>query len=294
MSETIVTPPDAPPYKVVRNDWALGYSEIISREADARLQPFVASYHGYVEAVPGVARVRHVPSGSVGIIFGFGPPMYETSKGPERARGKQLGVFIAAIHDTYSLGEWDGVSRGVEAMLSPLGARLVLGVPMSELSNQTVELAAVLGPGARHLTERLESAAGWAPRFAILDAFFARRLIESNAFAPGVAWAWRRLTRSGGQTPIAPLAEALGVTQKRLIAEFRDQIGLPPKTVARILRFDRAVKMINRPGEPDWIEIAMACGYYDQPHFVREFKEFAGATPSEFLELRLGGGGLMA
>jgi AraC-like DNA-binding protein len=62
-------------------------------------------------------------------------------------------------------------------------------------------------------------------------------------------------------------------------------VGLPPKTMARILRFDRAVQRL-RADHPDFAQIAIDCGYYDQAHFNREFREFSGMTPSQFLARR--------
>lgn len=70
-------------------------------------------------------------------------------------------------------------------------------------------------------------------------------------------------------------------------AGFRDQVGVPPKTLARIFRFERACARIRRAGNEGWGEIALACGYYDQAHFNRDFREFAATTPTEYMAARL-------
>ena len=97
-----------------------------------------------------------------------------------------------------------------------------------------------------------------------------------------VIWAWNRLRASGGRAPSAPRGRAW-LQPKRLIAQFRDHVGLPPKTMARVIRFERAVRLLRDSGTPlGWAEIAYRCGYFDQAHFNREFREFAGRTPTEF------------
>ena len=71
------------------------------------------------------------------------------------------------------------------------------------------------------------------------------------------------------------------------VAQFRREVGLPPKTLARILRFHRARGLIVAPGGADFAEVADLCGYYDQAHLIRDFREFAGCTPAEFRRRRL-------
>ena len=77
---------------------------------------------------------------------------------------------------------------------------------------------------------------------------------------------------------IGALAEAIGCSRKHLVSQFRAQVGLPPKSVARILRFERAEKLLSRSGARP-LEVALACGYFDQSHLIRDFRELAGATP---------------
>ena len=69
-----------------------------------------------------------------------------------------------------------------------------------------------------------------------------------------------------------------------MAGEFREHVGLPPKQLARIVRFHRAAKMVQPGRMGCWTEIALKCGYYDQAHFNRDFREFAGATPGAYLQ----------
>jgi transcriptional regulator GlxA family with amidase domain len=104
-------------------------------------------------------------------------------------------------------------------------------------------------------------------------------------------WAWRRLRASAGRASVGSLARELGWSHRRLIARFREQIGMPPKSVARVLRFERVSDLLRRPAAPSFAEIAQDCGYYDQSHLNRDFRDFAGTTPGAYVAARLPDGG---
>jgi transcriptional regulator GlxA family with amidase domain len=103
-------------------------------------------------------------------------------------------------------------------------------------------------------------------------------------------WAWRRLRASAGGVTVSALADELGCSRRHLTAGFRDHVGLPPKRVARILRFGRVLGLLERSGGRGLGEIAAACGYADQPHLNRDFRAFAGASPGDWLARRMPGG----
>jgi AraC-like DNA-binding protein len=178
--------------------------------------------------------------------------------------------------------ETPGGQRGIQLDLTPLGAYTLLGVPMGRLANIAADLGDLLGPCAGELVERLADTPGWAARFDLIDAFLLRRLEIGPTPAPEVARAWQVLTATGGRAPVAALAGEVGWSRKHLHHRFKEQVGLAPKVMARILRFERAVELISAGGRP-WAEIAADCGYYDQAHLNREVRALAGCTPSELL-----------
>jgi AraC-like DNA-binding protein len=141
---------------------------------------------------------------------------------------------------------------------------------------------------------RLRELNSWPERFDLVEAFLARRLADSVPPSPGVEWSWQRLRRTGGCASIGALATELGWSHRRLIARFREQIGLAPKTVARVFRFDRAVAALGSSASRGLAEIAFDCGYFDQAHLNRDFRELAGTTPTAFLGSRLDSGGVAA
>jgi AraC-like DNA-binding protein len=199
--------------------------------------------------------------------------------------------FVAGLHDSAVVTEHDGEQLGIQVDLSPLAARTLLGVPLGELTNTVVELEDVLGAEAGELVERLQDEPSWAARFDVLDEFLVRRASEAPLVAPSVERAVELLVESGGRESIRKVATDVGWSRPHLTARFQEEVGLPPKSFARILRFERARSLILASDGTDLARIALACGYSDQPHMNRDFREFSGASPGEFLARRLPGGG---
>ena len=94
-----------------------------------------------------------------------------------------------------------------------------------------------------------------------------------------MAWAFDRITATGGRAKVASIAERIGWSRKHLARRFTDEIGLGPKSVSRIVRLSRAI-VAARTGSDGWADIAADCGYADQAHLVREFRALAGTSPT--------------
>jgi AraC-like DNA-binding protein len=277
----------AAPVAIARHDGPLGRWELASRDAHPSLRGEVSSYIGYVEDTARPLRRREVATADVTLIISFGPTLDVLDLDGAGARHAS---FVAGLSDAPVIIEHPGIQNGIEVNLTPLGARRLLGVPMNELTNRVVALDDVVSD-ADLLAERLHGAPTWAERFDLLDAVLARRLAETLPPPPEIAWAWGRLRASHGAYPVVAMASELGWSRRRLGDAFRDQLGLPPKLLARLLRFDRVVARLREEDPERWADVAHDAGYYDQAHFNREFREFAGVTPSAFVASRLPDGG---
>jgi AraC-like DNA-binding protein len=243
--------------------------EYAVRAPHPALREHVRRYTGYAEDGAPVRR-REVVNGRVVLIVSFGPPLRLESLG-------SFGSFLVGMHAPVTITEHDGVSRGVQLDLTPMAARMLLGVPMHELAGRVVDLGDVL---AEPLDERLAGARSWEERFGILDAALGRRLLAAPQPPPDVARAWSRLEHARGRLTVAELAAELGCSRRHLAARFRDHVGVGPKAAARVMRFHHAMERLGE-GADRWPDVALDCGYYDQPHMNREFRELAGAPPGE-------------
>jgi AraC-like DNA-binding protein len=279
---------------VTTHDGADGWWQMVRRAPDAAVRGPALRYTGYEERTVEPVRRREVPTGAVGVILSFGDTIdvLSMSSSPQ-PRGGTFRSFVAGFHEGYAVTEHAGRQHGVEMHLSPLGASRLLGAPMSELANQVVELGEVRGRAVDELTDRLAGAPGWPERFALVDATLARWLGDAPEPDRAVAWAWQQLRRSHGTASIAALAVEIGWSRRHFAARFREQVGLPPKAAARILRFRHAVTLLDRAATI--ADVAATAGYADHSHLVREFRALAGCTPSELARSeRVDDGGLAA
>jgi AraC-like DNA-binding protein len=243
-----------------------------SRPSEPVRELLTRNYLGFTQPATSGERWLATPTPTATVIVNTGA-----------AFGGLPGAFVTGLADTHDVIEQFGAIECIDLKLTPLGAYTLLGVPMDELANEVVDLADVLGPDGARLTERLANTAGWAERFAVLDAFLLTRSATGPASAPEVGWAWRRLVESGGAVPVGALAHEVGWSRRHLVTRFRQQVGLPPKTAARVIRFEGLLRRVGGAGRAEWSRIAAESGYYDQAHMNRDFREFAGTTPTEYL-----------
>jgi AraC-like DNA-binding protein len=193
-------------------------------------------------------------------------------------------AFVRGGHDRSWVVDGDCAPAYMELRLAPLGAYRLLGLPMDTLSGRLVDLADLVGAAGRRLGEQLRDTSSWRQRFTLVDQFLLGRLVDGPPPAPEVVWAWRRLVASGGAVAIGRLATEVGWSHRHLITKFRQQVGLRPKTAARLVRFDRVRRRLDqsRAGPLDWGLLSAETGYADQPHLIREFRQFTGSTPTQF------------
>jgi AraC-like DNA-binding protein len=277
--------------EVERYETERGWWEVVRRRPAAPLRPFVGEWLEGWSQEDARMELREVPVPAVPLILNLGESWQVT--GPGAGRADRLDSFVAGLHTAPALVEGERAASCAELRLTPLGARRLLGVPMHDLTNRTIALEEVL-PGVAELTGRLRDTSAWSMRFDLIECFLARRLAASEPPTPGVAWTWQRLVGSGGRASIGALADELGWSSRRLISRFREQIGLAPKSAARVIRFDRAAARLRVGDAGPLAELALDCGYYDQAHLNRDFRELAGTTPTGFAAARQAGGGIAA
>ena len=280
------------PVSLVRHESDLGSWELGIGRPDARLRGIVQRYEGYVEsASPAPVQRQEVPSVLVPLIVNFGSP-WRVATSSDSSAPETRDSFLAGLYDHSVFVMAEGPASCVQVDFTPIGAHLFLGLPMHELANRVLDAQDVLGRDGE-LVARLEAATSWDDRFALLDAAILRRVGGARRPAPEILWAWRALEQTDGAVRIGALAERTGRSRKQLLAGFRTHVGLGPKTVARIMRFNRAVAALRRGHRPALARLAAECGYFDQAHLNRDFRDFAGSTPLEFARRVIPDGGVL-
>jgi AraC-like DNA-binding protein len=252
---------------------------LIACDPARHLLPYVRRFYGFREETGAPTRRREGPGAEVVVVLTFGPHWrIGDATRPERPP-ERLSSFTGGLRMTSVLTEHDGLSHGMQVSLTPPGAYALFGLPMHELADSTVPLTCLLGTEADRLVERLATMHAWPERFAALERALTGRL-DRGAPTPGVVWAWRRLVAAEGRVPVRELQAELGWSAKRLVRRCREEIGLTPKAVSRLLRFERAARLLERADRPALAAVAVDCGYYDQAHLTNEFRRIAGVTPS--------------
>lgn len=232
----------------------------------------MAGFSDQANEFPDIALVPHP---AVTVIFDLGDQPFVVE---DDCGSQQRERVIAGLAPNRARGR--GLARSSECLqlrLSPMVAHAVLGAS-SELSGTVVALDDLWGREAVRIQERLRAARSWEDRFAIAEAVLARRNDAGRAVDPEVAFSWRQLVASRGRVRIERLVAEIGWSRKRLWSRFRAQVGLTPKRVARLIRFDHAAHRLAA-GHGAAL-VAAESGFADQSHLHRDVMAFAGMTPT--------------
>jgi AraC-like DNA-binding protein len=261
--------------------------EYVRQAPAVPLRQYLAWYTGYRQRDLPPAVHRGLPSPSLTLIFTLDEPLVIAAHPDAAQPPGSFGALLGGLHTSPALITHDGAQSGIQIDLKPAGARALLGLPAGELTQLDVPADAVLGPAGARISQRLREAATWPGRFAVLDQEFIRLAAGkppvSKEAPPEVGYAWRLLLGSGGAVPVAELAARTGWSTRHLANRFREEIGLTPKAAARVIRFDRAKRVIAAASPGTLADVAVACGYFDQAHLAREFRALAGCPPSQWL-----------
>lgn len=279
--------------EVVRHVSEMGRWESAVGQPHPLLRPYVREYFGGTEETFQPLVRRELPTEIAPLIINFGPP-FQLFDSADPSRYKQISSFVAGAFDSFVVVGTTGAYACIQVNFTLLGMRLFLQRPLHELANRVVSLNDVLGRSAEQLVSELYEAPSWAARFDIVDREILRRLADLSAPPPGIQWAWRQMLRRAGQVVISDLAREAGWSHKHFVSRFTEEIGLTPKVMARVLRFGRAANLLETSARGQLAQIALDCGYYDQAHFTRDFRAFAGVSPTELLASRLPNGGFIA
>ena len=156
---------------------------------------------------------------------------------------------------------------------------------MDAIANEHVDLDAIASARARGLRQRLLEARSARGRIALLQSWLHRIAGEASIPEP-IVHATAALKAAPSLKRIAELSRDFGTSARSFGTLFRHHVGMSPKRYARLERFRAVVAQAHRNGRVEWSRVAADCGFYDQPHLVREFREFSGMTPSAYMAQR--------
>lgn len=252
------------------------------------LRGLVVRLTGYHHELPRPATHRGLPTACVPLVLSLGPT--QTIRPAGSPAGVTVGSFVAGLHDHAVLVDADRF-EGVQVDLTPVGALRLLGRPLGGLANTTLRPDELDLPWLDGLTARVAEPATWRTRLGLVRDELAGRLAGGPRPDPHVEAAWSRIRASGGAVRLQDLAHEVGWSRRHLTSTFAAQLGLPPKRVARLTRFEGVVTRLRTTTRPDLAAMALQHGYCDQAHLGNEVRRFAGISPTELLARRLPGAG---
>ncbi len=282
------------------------------RPAEPRLRDYVLGYFASEGFLPRPLHERHLPSREVAIVLNFAAPHRIIDPSDAKRTTEHRNAWIVALQHRHQIREAFGSRDFMVIRLTPIGAQMLLGVPMDVLTNRTLALEDIDNRFSRLLTSHAAATGDWVARFDIVERMLAARLASASSPPVGLLHSWRMLQESPTLVNLARLPNEFGCSRRHLIAQFHKYFGMAPKMIARISRFHLALAAIHRlgprgllqyaEGKPHldcpaddivrtaqqtticWADLALSCGYYDQSHFINEFRSFSGLSPLEFLQ----------
>ncbi|MEH6421359.1 helix-turn-helix domain-containing protein [Pseudomonas sp. CGJS7] len=266
------------------------------------LRPWIETI--WVEAAgagSAAAREHSLPSGSMHLAIRLdGPPLRLYADADDRVGRVYSHAVVGGMRASYCIKDTSLPSSSVGAVLQPGAALALFGVSAAELEGGHTDLRALCGAKADELQARLAACVDPRRRQAVFERFLRAQLRPVRGLDPQIVDAVRSLQRAApmpalarlgavvGESDeddarIAALAQASGRSHRRFIAGFRDLAGLTPKRYARVLRFKGLLAALAATPRPDWAQLALDAGYFDQSHLIREFREFAGVSPRAYV-----------
>jgi AraC-like DNA-binding protein len=159
------------------------------------------------------------------------------------------------------------------------------GIPLHELTNTYVDAEYVLPKEITFINEQLYHCHSPQEMISVVEAFLIKLILQSKKQAHKIEAAARLLLQHTERTSIDWLAKETCLSKKQFERKFKESTGVTASTLARIVRFDRTVKLKNAQPHTDWLTIAVQCGYHDYQHMVRDYKEFTGLAPTAYFQL---------
>jgi AraC-like DNA-binding protein len=218
---------------------------------------------------------RILPDGCVELILNFGDRFQQHFDDEQRLQPRN---FLVGQMTGPILISPCGAVELLGIRFQPGGTRPFLDVPAHEVTDRVVDLGALSSKLERGLLRACADAQTLAGRVAAAAAFLSSRITAQKHDAQLLALAATIIDRSG-LVSVDQLASDAGVSSRQLERRFQREIGLGPKLLARILRFQQVFRAVEQC-DAAWADVAVECGYYDQAHLIRDFNQFAQQTPA--------------
>lgn len=249
----------------------------------APLSGFV-DYFWYFEGyAPPHSKELSLPDGSIELVINLHDDKIKLFdreyKDPLRTYGSSV---ICGPHSEYFIIDTSAETTVLGIHFKPGGISPFLKMPVNELHNTHVSLDALWGASAYDLREMLLQSQTVVDKFRILEANLIKLASRPLIRHPAVSFALNEFMRLPHTRPLSDVIDQIGLSKRRFIQIFKEEVGLTPKLFCRLRRFQEVLNRLDRTKCVNWLDVAIACGYYDQMHFIKDFQAFSSLNPTDY------------
>jgi AraC-like DNA-binding protein len=248
------------------------------------LNDFIDCFWYYKGFFPDHSLERVVPDGSIELLIDLEGPakkLYSDETGERYQEFRRS--WISGQHSRFLVIGAEQNSSMMGIRFRPGGVHPFLPLPVCELNEQVVDTELIWGPMTREILEQIFESVTVEEKFQILEQTLwtvSKNKLETDA---SCMYALARLQETNREIRISELSKEMGVSQRQLLRYFRQRVGLSPKALAQVFRFQSVIGRLNNEVDVHWAQIAIDAGYFDQAHFVKDFQRFTGLNPSYYL-----------
>jgi AraC-like DNA-binding protein len=248
------------------------------------LSDFIENFWLYDRYTSPNLKERIFPSGTFEIVFNLHDDELRIYEAVEPTRCSRFsGAIVSGSYSGCFITDTAEEASVMGVHFKPGGAFPFLRLSADELADAHIDLESIWGQGAREIRERLALAQGPGRRFRLLQDAFLSRLFRPPEHHPAVSLALDGFRFDNSRAVVRKLTREAGLSERRFVDVFRFEVGLKPKLFNRVVRFQRILRRVHRVAEPDWVQLALEHGYFDQSHLIRDFLEFSGLSPADYL-----------
>ena len=245
------------------------------------LQPFVKCFWTLEdEKQEEPVRQKVLPDGCMEMIFHYGDlykQYFEDGSSIIQPRSFVFGQITKYIEIAPT-----GVSGIISARFLPEGITPFINMPVTSLENKAVDIKEIFGDDGKRLEEDVLNANNIDERIKLIEKFLLSKLTEPKTIDAITRSCVEAIFQSHGQIGVVELAGKMNINRRNMERKFTSAIGISPKQLARVARLQATLKMLDQKKFTTLTSLAYENGYYDQAHFIKDFKEFTGLSPKSF------------
>jgi AraC-like DNA-binding protein len=251
------------------------------------LSYFVEKFWYYETYAPLTSRERILPTGTMQLVFSLRDEKMQLLDRHDPDQVVDIrGPLLLGMQSEFCIIDTSRPETILGVQFKPGGTVPFLKCAADELQDAQIALEDLWGARAGELDDRLRNAQTISSCFRILEQFLLARVVRPLKHHPAVTRALHEFEAKPIDRTIADIAAQVGLSPRRFIQLFRQEVGLTPKLYCRVQRFQKVVRFIGNQQSVDWTMLALVCGYYDQSHFINDFRAFSGVSPSTYMTIK--------